>query len=84
VRIDSLAKDQLMQSQPLKPMLTQKLTLSGGDTVDMDGHITVATAIVWLENDLLILNLMHLLIQKLMLSFGHIMDIRTMGNILAF
>jgi hypothetical protein len=46
VLIDSLAKGQLMQSQPLKPMLTQKLTLSGGDTVDMDGHITLATAIV--------------------------------------
>ena len=61
-------------------MQTQKLTLSGGDTEHMDGHITVAMATVWLENDLLILNLKLLLIQKLILSFGHIMDIHTLGK----
>jgi hypothetical protein len=43
VLIDSLAKDQPMLSQLLKPMLIQMLILSGGV---MDGHITTPTATV--------------------------------------
>ena len=58
----------------LKPVRIQKLILSGGGTVDMDGRIIAAMATAWLENDLPMLNLKLLLIQKLILNGGDMVD----------